>query len=118
MEMTAPDVEEVEKASFDLTDFGSDQVWNDLRGRHELEQNRDYSGRGWEWISVDGDLVVHTYNNPVTGEMADTPERENEPGYASYIHVKGSPEKVEAFYEDAREVASYVKGSDLGEWIV
>lgn len=123
MELTQPDIsdENTERASFDLTDFGSAETWLELLKRHGLTRTPYYDGEGFEWSTNDKSLIVHTYCNPYTGELVSRigSPSQKEKGYASYIHVTGEEELVESFYEDARQAAVMIDGgSALGEFIV
>ena len=123
MELTQPDTsdENTERASFDLTDFGSANTWLELLKRHGLTRTPYYDGEGFEWSTNDKQLIVHTYCNPYTGERVSRigSPSEKEEGYASYIHVIGDKDLVESFYGDARQSADMIDGGcALGEFIV
>lgn len=105
------------KASFDLTDFGSADVFRDVIDETELKQNNKYSGEGFEFIGIKEDVTVHTYNNPITGESSG-PDNSRRDGYASYIHIIGDADRVSEVYTAIIEHSCYMKGKSLGEWIV
>ncbi len=105
------------KASFDLTDFGSSSSFREVMDETELERNWKYTGRGFEFIGINEDVTVHTYNNPITGE-SDGPVTDRSHGYASYIHIIGDTDRVSEVYTAIIEHSRYTKGKSLGEWIV
>jgi len=103
-------------ASFDLTDFGTADAFREVLDACGLEENDAYSGDGFEWVSSDGNLALHTYNHPITGERACIPQSGTETGYASYIHLLGDVDSVRQAYNEIQANAEYVKGQTLGEW--
>jgi len=102
-------------ASFDLTDFGTADAFREVLDACGLEENDAYSGDGFEWVSSDGSLALHTYNHPISGEHY-REGKEPEAGYASYIHLLGDVDSVRQAYNEIQANAEYVKGQTLGEW--
>lgn len=119
MEITTPDIDsnEIARASFDLTDFGSKEVFISFLREFGLTENEEYEGDGSEWHGFGGAVVMHTYCNPITGQKS-IGGLEPEPGFASYIHIHGSEERVSELYDAVHAGASFVKGSSSSEWIV
>jgi superoxide dismutase len=107
------------RASFDLTDFGSKSRFVTFLREAGLTQNEEYDGDGWEWLGLGEEVALHTYNNPITGEYYHSDIRRiQEQGYASYMHILGSQNRVDEVYELIEEMATYVKDSSKNAWIV
>lgn len=107
------------RASFDLTDFGSAKIWQELCDEYGLERLETDATDGYEWVNEDGSLVVQTSANPQTGEKVMdgiSMFEEKREGYASYIHMHGEVDQVREFYNAVHARASQVKDSWLGEW--
>lgn len=98
-------------ASFDLTHYG-ETGWDCMKRIFKLQ----YVGRGpsnqFVFMAKNG-LIIETRNNPETGEYHAGPShRENDPGFACYIGVYGSPARVERFIRATLAFADYVKQVD------
>ena len=104
------------KASFDLTDFGSAETFRALLDAYGFE--RVETDEGFEWCSDEMGVALHTYCDPISGEHARSGQfnKEDEPGYASYIHLRGSYEGVHTIFDEIVSTAEYVKESSLGEF--
>lgn len=76
-----------------------------------------YVGRskhGFEWKSS-FDVVMVTQNNPATGEYGPgRDQRDDEPGFASYIGLSGPEAAVAEAARLIREYAEYIKDETPG----
>jgi len=80
--------------------------------RHPEQQARNVEAGdlvGWGW--ADEHVVVLPGANPLTGTRARI-DRLPEPGYASYIGIKGTRSSVATMFHALRRRASYCKGAD------
>lgn len=97
------------EAGYDLTSFPSPESFQALLDNHHLSgpygiprhpdrRHPDTDAgalKGWVW--ADEYVLVYTAANPLTGVRAGL-ERPPEPGYASYIGLKGERASVETLY--------------------
>lgn len=86
---------------FDLTHFDSPKNFEKLLalvGAKGGERGED----GFEWTGPG--ITIVTGNNPITGEYF-RGNRQNDPGYASYIGLTGNPDKV-------KKAAAYINKFD------
>lgn len=108
---------------FDLTTFPDPETFTGLCNRHELtetytvdEVTRDgIHSRYWHWYN--DKVLMITCVNPITGDkMLSSGEFIlEEPGYASYIMLKGLSDAVIDLYEDIVANAVHIKGGEVHE---
>lgn len=109
------------ECGFDLTDFGSAGVWQDICDKlnlvyvgplfYGIDETRQRFA--FKWAS--NRLEVRTANNPITGEYARPRGRERDVGYASYIGAEGEIDDVAAFYALVTEHATSIKEACWGK---
>jgi hypothetical protein len=87
---------------FDLTSFEKPANFEKLLKMLGLKGEGERGESGWEWKN--NDIIIVTGNNPITGEYF-RGNRENEPGYASYIGLTGNADKV-------KKAADYIRKFD------
>lgn len=108
---------------FDLTTFPDPETFTGLCTRHELTDtytvdhiwHDDNHARYWHWYN--DKVLMITCVNPITGERM-YPSGEvvlEEPGYASYIMLKGVSNAVIDLYEDIVANAAHIKGGEVHE---
>lgn len=108
---------------FDLTTFPDSETFTDLCNRHELTEthtvdditHENIQARYWHWYN--DKVLMITCVNPVTGERTH-PSGEvvfEDPGYASYIMLKGVSNAVINLYEDIVANAAHIKGGEVHE---
>lgn len=67
--------------------------------------------REFIWQSKSKDILLVTYNNPITGQYGGPFERKNEKGYLSYVGVECKSLTLRVrFLEEFRKRATYIKG--------
>lgn len=108
---------------FDLTTFPDAETFADLCDRHELtdtytldEITRDgIHTRDWHWYN--DKVLMITCVNPITGDKMHSSGEFvlEEPGYASYVMLKGSSDAVIDLYEDIVANAAHIKGGEVHE---
>jgi len=111
------------EAGLDLTGFDSAATFRQFLDTHHLagpypvprhpsRRQPDVEAgalKGWAW--ADEYVVVVTGANPLTGVRAGI-RRHPEPGYASYIGIKGDRSSVATMFYALRRRASVCKGAD------
>ena len=85
------------KWGFDLMDFGPSRgafqrVLSSVGISATKEPKRGHIG---EFVWEGSGITIVTGNNPITGEYSVEGRRQPQPGYASYVGIEGSPDKVE-----------------------
>lgn len=99
---------------FDLTDIPADkfkEVLKELGIDADKEAPRSRED-GFKFAGKD--ITINTANNPLTGEYY-SGGRSPEVGYASYMGITGSPEKVATAVSLIKKHATSIKGESPGE---
>lgn len=91
---------------FDLTHFDKPANFEKLLKMVGIPANASKVGRSFVWEGPG--IEIRTGNNPLTGEYGDPGRRENDPGYASYMGLKGDADKV-------KKAAAYIRKFDPKE---
>ena len=76
------------------------------------ERKQQYILFVWTKKTDDGDLVITTYNNPITGKHTEINSRENKKDYASYIKLRGPLFLVEQADYLIEQNAEYIKSEE------
>lgn len=102
------------KHGFDTTHFGSASNFAKLLLEFGLfaATTQHATTPHWAWCNARG-LVLVAQCNPLTGQYAPG-NRENEPGFASYVGLQGPPYEVAACAAAVRRYAVYIKEERAG----
>ena len=77
-------------------------------------KKNQYSVFVWRIKTKDGDLIITTANNPVTGEYSIAGGRGDEEDYASYMDIQGPSELVQQAIDLIHEHADQIKDEEEG----
>ena len=107
----------------DLTTFPGSDTFADLCERHELTKTDTFVdvtcdgfwSKYYHWYN--DDVLLTTCCHPLTGERMDLSGRLEfrDPGYASYVMLKGTTDAVIDLYADIVEFVDHIKGGDVTE---
>ena len=111
------------RVNFDLTTFPSPDAFASLCERHNLTKTDTvvdvtcdgFRSKYYHWYN--DDVLLTTCCHPLTGERMPASGRleYRDPGYASFLMLKGTTDAVVDLYADIVETADHIKGGDVTE---
>lgn len=110
---------------FDLTDFGDGNPGGEAKGAEKFKkilkalglpekaklQTSPYPAFVWK----NNNIEIMTGNDPVSGKYARTGQRDNQPGYASYIGITGNKADVAKAVSLIKKEAAFIKDESKGK---
>jgi hypothetical protein len=98
------------EAGFDLTSIPPENWKKVLKAVGIKNLKPTLKERAWVW-SGEG-IEIRTGNDPISGKYGAGQKRKDEVGYASYIGLEGTEEKVKLAYKMIKELAESIKEAD------
>lgn len=107
------------EAGFDLTSFGTPTKFRKVLRVNQLKPSRSVIHKGGSegyhykyktYVWKGKGLEMRTGNNPITGMYSEPKQRPPEKGYASYIGIKGTPQRVAKLVKTIKSTTRDIKG--------